>query len=143
MLEPRYQQPGRLSLEQCGELCRAHGYPKLTRVFELLGELRTVAEALPERSESLYEQIEHYQAYGVVIGMPNGQSRDLVDEIYWDYERDVWNGGEFGPLYALEVDMDDPQTLVKLKTALGTCRRSLELTEALYDTLEVTSCLFP
>ena len=142
LLEPRYQQPGRLSLEQCGDLCRSHGYPNLTRVCELLGELRTLARALPERSESLYGQIEHYQAYGVVIGLPSGQSRDLVEEIYWDYERDVWNGGEFGPVYALELG-EDPETLVRLKRALRICQRSLELTEALYDTLEVTSSLSP
>lgn len=143
LLEPRYQQPGGLSLEQCGELCRSHSYTHLTRVVEMLGELRTLEEGLPERSESLYEQLEHYQPYGVVVGLPGERSRDLVDEIYEEYERDVWNSGEFGPVYALEVDMDEPQTLVRLKTALGTCQRSLELTEALYDTLEVTTCLSP
>ena len=143
LLEPRYQQPGRLSLEACGELCRSHGYTHLMRVCELLGELRTLAEALPDRSESLYEQIDHYQPYGIVVGLPGEQSRDLVDEIYREYEQQVWNGGEFGPVYALEVDMDDPQTLVRLKTALGTCKRSLELTEALCDTLEITTCLSP
>lgn len=143
LLEPRYQQPGGLSLEQCGKLCRSHGYLNLTRVCELLGELRTLEEGLPERSESLYEQIEHYQPYGVVIGLPGEQSRDLVDEIYGEYEQDVWNGGEFGPVYALEVDPNDPYSLITLRSALEVCKRMVELTQELYVTLEVTACLFP
>lgn len=142
-LEPRYQQPGLLPLKACRELCRRHGFGNLLSACDLLLELRTLKDALPERSESFFERTEHYTPYAVVVGLQGEGERDLVDEIYREYEQQTWEGGEFGPVYALEVDPRDPETLRRLKTALETCRRSLELTEKLYATLEVTKCLFP
>ena len=58
-------------------------------------------------------------------------------------ESSVLQGGEFDPVYALELKPDDPASLSAFKTALTVAKRSLELTDELYRTLEVTTCLFP
>ncbi len=144
LIDRRYQNPGTLSLEACTELCRRHSFVNLTRACELLTELRTLAAALPERAHKLYEYIDGSQPFGVVVGLQQeGADLDLVDEIYREHEQQAWQVGDFEPLYALDVHLDDSDSLTTLKDALGTCKRILELTQKLYNTLEVTACLFP
>ena len=144
LIEKRYQQPGKFSLEACRDLCRHHGFANLGRVCELLGELELLGETFPERSESFYELSDGYKPFAVVVGLQReGVEQDLVDEIFREYEQQVWQGGEYEPLYALEIKATEPGSLNTLKTALGVGKRSLEVTQKLYDTLEVTRCLFP
>ncbi len=144
LIDRRYQNPGKLSLEACAELCRRHGFLNLTRACELLGELRTLTEALPERAQKLYEYIDGSRPFGMVVGVQEeGAELDLVDEIYREHEQHAWQVGEFEPLYALEVNLNDPTSLATLKDALEACKRMVELTQELYATLEVTTCLFP
>ena len=79
-----------------------------------------------------------------LLGLPrSGAEDDLVDEVYREYESSVLQGGEFDPVYALELKPDDPASLSAFKTALTVAKRSFELTGELYRTLEVTTCLFP
>lgn len=130
--------------EVCRDLCRHHGFANLGRVCELLGELELLGETFPERSESFYELSDGYKPFAVVVGLQReGVEQDLVDEIFREYEQQVWQGGEYEPLYALEIKATEPGSLNTLKTALGVGKRSLEVTQKLYDTLEVTRCLFP
>jgi len=152
LIARRYQQPGGLSLEACAELCRRHRFTNLSSVCVLLAELRALKAELPERSERPYEVGDGYQPFGLVVGMPGGPSEartlegaemDLVEEMFHEHEQSVWQGGEFEPVYALEVDLDEPGSLNTLREALETCKRSLELTQKLCDTLEATRCLFP
>lgn len=144
LIDPRYQQPGRLSLETCRDLCRRHGFTNLGHVCELLEGLSVLAKRLPERSESFYELSDGYMPYAVVIGVQReGAEDDLVDEIFREYEQQAWQAGELEPLYALEISPDDPDSLSILKDALEVAKRSLEVTQQLYRTLEVTRCLFP
>lgn len=144
LIDRRYQNPGKLSLEACAELCRRHGFVNLTRACELLTELRTLAAALPERAHKLYEYVDGCQPFGIVVGLQQeGAELDLVDEIYREHEQHAWQIGDFEPLYALDVDLDEPDSLTTLRSALGTCKRMAELTQELYQTLEVTACLFP
>jgi hypothetical protein len=58
-------------------------------------------------------------------------------------EQHAWQVGEFEPLYALELDPDEPDSFTTLKSALEACKRMVELTQELYTTLEVSTCLFP
>jgi hypothetical protein len=144
LIDRRYQNPGTLSLEACAELCRYHGFTNLTRVCELLGELRTLTAALPERAQELYEYIDGSRPFGMVVGLQQeGAEIDLVDEIYREHEQHAWQTGEFEPLYALELDPNDPDSFPTLKNALEACKRMLKLTQELYETLEVSTCLFP
>ena len=144
LIDRRYQNPGTLSLEACTELCRRHGFVNLTRACELLTELRALTGALPERAHELYEYFDGSQPFGIVVGLQQeGADLDLVDEIYREHEQHAWQVGDFEPLYALDVDLDAPDSLTHLRSALGTCKRMLELTQKLYDTLEVTAWLFP
>ena len=66
-----------------------------------------------------------------------------MDEIYREHEQHAWQVGEFEPLYALEVDLNEPDSFTTLRSALAACKRMVELTQKLYTTLEVTACLFP
>jgi len=144
LIDRRYQNPGKLSLEACAELCRRHGFVNLTRACRLLGELRTLTEALPERAQELYETIDGSRPFGMVVGVQQeGADLDLVDEIYREHEQHAWQVGEFEPLYALELDPDEPDSFITLRSALVVCKRMVELTQKLYATLEVTTCLFP
>jgi hypothetical protein len=144
LIDKRYQQPGRLSLETCRDLCSQHGFANLKHVCELLGTLEALGRNFPERSESFYEQFDGYMPYAVVIGVQHeGVEEDLVDEMFREYEQQVWQAGEYEPIYALEIDADKPGSLAALANVLEVGKRSLELTQKLYDTLEVTRCLFP
>ena len=144
LIDRRYQNPGTLSLEACTELCRRHGFVNLTRACELLTELRALTGALPERAHELYEYFDGSQPFGMVVGLQQeGADLDLVDEIYREHEQHAWQVGDFEPLYALAVDIGAPDSITTLRSALGTCKRMLELTQKLYDTLEVTAWLFP
>lgn len=144
LVERRYGEPGRLSLEACTELCRRHGFAHLLSVCVLLEALRGLGQELPTCSERFYETTEGYQPFGLVVGMPHENAEmNLVEEMYREHEQLVWQGGEFDPVYALEIRPDDPDSLGTLKSALAVAKRSLELTQELYQTLEVTRCLFP
>ena len=144
LIDRRYQNPGTLSLGACVELCRRHGLANLTRACELLTELRTLAGALPERAHELYEYVDGSQPFAMVVGLQQeGADLDLVDEIYREHEQHAWQVGDFEPLYALDVNLDNPDSLTTLRSALGTCKRMVELTQELCATLEVTACLFP
>jgi hypothetical protein len=113
-------------------------------VCELLRELESLGRNFPERSESFYEQFDGYMPYAVVIGVQHeGVEEDLVDEMFREYEQQVWQAGEYEPIYALEVDTDEPDSLCTFKSVLEVGKRTLELTQKLYNTLEVTRCLFP
>ncbi len=144
LIEKRYQQPGNLPLATCRDLCRRHGFTNLGSVCELLGKLEVLGRNFPERSESFYEHFDGFTPYAVVVGVQReGAEEDLIDEMYREYEQQVWQAGEYEPIYALEVDADEPGSLTALADALEVGKRSLELTQKLYDTLEVTTCLFP
>jgi hypothetical protein len=144
LIDRRYQNPGKLSLEACAALCRLHGFANLTQACELLRELRALTEALPERSQKLYEYVDGCAPFGMVVGMQReGVELDLVDEIFREHEQHAWQVGDFEPLYALELTLNEPDSLTALRSALEVCKRMVELTQKLYDTLEVTSCLFP
>ena len=144
LIDRRYQNSGTLPLVECATLCRRHGFTKLTKACELLRELRALTDALPERAQEVYDYIEGCAPFGLVVGLPKeGVELDLVDEIFREQEQLAWQSGEFEPVYALELDPSDPNTLTALRDALGSCKRMVELTQELYTTLEVTSCLFP
>ena len=144
LIDPRYQHPGTLPLKACLELCRRHALPNLTRLCELLTELVALSDRLPERSGDFYASSDGYHPFAAVLGLPReGAEHDLVDEIHQEHEQAVWQGGEFDPVYALEIAPDDPSSLTALRSALEVAKRSLALTEELYTTLEVCSCLFP
>ena len=144
LIDQRYQNFGKLSLEACAELCRRHGFVNLTRACELLTELRALTGALPERAQELYEYLDGSQPFGIVVGLQQeGADLDLVDEIYREHEQAAWQVGDFEPLYALEVNLNDSDSLTTLKDAFEVCKRMVELTQELYATLEVTACLFP
>ena len=144
LIDRRYQNPGKLSLEECADLCLRHGFVNLTRACELLSGLRALTGALPERAHELYEHIDGSQPFGMVVGLQQeGADLDLVDEIYREHEQHAWQVGDFEPLYALDVDIGAPNSLTNLRSALGACKRMLELTQELYATLEATACLFP
>ena len=144
LIERRYQNPGKLPLAACEELCRRRSFSNLTRACELLTELRALADALPERAQEVYDYIEGCAPFGMVVGLQKeGAELDLVGEIFREHEQHAWQLGEFEPVYAIEVDPSIPETLTALKDALGTCKRMVELTQELYTTLEVTTCLLP
>lgn len=144
LIDRRYQNPGQLSLEACAELCRCHGFANLTRACELLGELRRLTDALPECAREPYEYIDGSQPFGMVVTLQKeGAESDLVDEIFREHEQHAWQVGEFEPVYAIELNPGNPDSLTTLRSALGTCKHLLELTQELYATLEVTACLFP
>jgi hypothetical protein len=144
LIDRRYQNPGKLPLEARAELCRRYGFRNLTRACELLTELRTLTDALPERSQELYEYVDGCAPFGMVVSLQKeGAESDLVEETYREHEQHAWQVGKFEPVYALELDPGDPDSLTTLRSALGTCKHLLELTQKLYTTLEVTTCLLP
>lgn len=144
LIDKHYQQPGRLSVRTCRDLCRRHGFTNLGHVCELLEELEVLGRHLPERSESFYELSDGYKPYAVVVGVQReGVESDLVDEMFREYEQQAWQAGELEPLYALEISPDEPGSLSTLRDAFEVGKRSMELTQKLYRTLEVTRCLFP
>lgn len=144
LLEERYRRPGSLDLAACRTLCSREACPNLNTVFELLGELEAFANSLPERAETFYERFEGEEPSALIVGLQRDTERDLVKEIYGEHEDMVWNSGfDFAPVYALRVEVDDTLNLGTLRTTLETCKQSLELTQKLVSTLEVTSCLFP
>ena len=70
------------------------------------------------------------EPFAALVSLPRaGAEDDLVDEVYREYESSVWQGGEFDPVYALEVVPDDPASLSTFKTALAVAKRSFELTD--------------
>ncbi len=90
----------------------------------------------------MYEDSGDYGIFAAVIGVQaEGGDENLVTEIYREHEQQMWQYGELEPVYALKIDADEPDTLTDLRTALEAAKESLELTQQLYDTLEVTSCL--
>ncbi len=142
LIDKRYQNPGLLSLTYCSNLCHRHGLRKLGRVCELLGRLERLSETFPRDTEPLYEDSGDYGIFAAVIGVQaEDDTENLVTEIYREHEQQMWQYGELEPVYALKIDTDEPDTLTDLRTALGDAKESLELTQQLYDTLEVTSCL--
>lgn len=144
LIERRYQNPGKLSLEACAELCRRHGFANLTRACALLVELRRLTDALPECAREPYEYLDGCAPFGMVVSVQKeGAESDLVEEIYCEHQQQAWQLGEFEPVYALELDPSDPDSLTTLRDALETCKHMLELTQELYTTLEVTTCLLP
>lgn len=144
LIERRYTDPGQLTLKACLSLCRQHALPNLTRVCELLYALRALAERLPAASRDVFEASDGSEPFAALLSLPRaGAEDDLVDEVYREYESSVWQGGEFDPVYALDLKPDDPASLSAFKTALAVAKRSFELTDELYRTLEVTTCLFP
>ena len=144
LLEERYRRPGVLDLMSCRTLCPLEACPNLNTVFDLFKKLDELASTLPERAESFYGHFEGEDPFALVVGLQQDRPRDLVEEIFREHEDLVWNSGfEFAPIYAFEIELDDPKNLELLRTTLGTCKRSLELTQKLVSTLEVTACLFP
>ena len=144
LIDRRYQNPGRLSLEACAELCRRHGFANLTRACELLGELRRLTDALPECAREPYEYIDGCAPFGMVVTLQKeGAELDLVDEIFREHEQQAWQVGDFEPLYALKLDLDDLDSFIILRSALEVCKHMVELTQELYNTLEETACLYP
>ena len=144
LIERRYTDPGNFTLKDCLSLCRRHALPNLTRVCELLYALRALAERLPAASRDVLEAADGSEPFAALVSLPRaGSEDDLVGEVYREYEDSVWQGGEFGPVYALALEPDDPASLSRFKTTLAVAKRSLELTDELYRTLEVTTCLFP
>ena len=140
-LKPRYQRPGGLTLGACRDLCPAEQYPNLRTVLDLLGELNALDDALPQAASEYLERLEGDFPYALIVGLPQSQGGDLVAEIYDEYVNTVWQSGEFSPVYALALDPDDQGNLATLRSALGVLKRSLELTQRLCATLEVTSRL--
>lgn len=123
-------------------LCHRHKFVNLARVCELLEELKTLSQRLPKGSEGFHAYTDGEVPFGAVVGLQGDNvEQDLVDEIYREHEQNAWQVGEFAPVYALELNT--PDTLEKLRSALETSKRILELTQTLYNTLEVTTCLFP
>ena len=144
LLEERYQRPGTLDLTTCRALCPAETCPNLDKVCYLLGELEARSGTPPKRAERFFEQFEGEEPFALIVGLQQGKARDLVVEIFREHEDMVWNSGfEFAPIFALEVNVGDTASLNTLRTTLRTCKRSLELTQQLVSTLEVTACLFP
>ena len=144
LIERRYTDLGNLTLQACLSLCRGHKRSNLIRVCELLYALRALAERLPAASRDVFEASDGSEPFAALVSLPRaGAEDDLVDEVYREYESSVWQGSEFDPVYALEVVPDDPASLSTFKTALAVAKRSFELTDELYQTLEVTTCLFP
>ena len=144
LIERRYTDPGHLTLNECLSLCRQHALPNLTRVCRLLYALRALAERLPAASRDVFEASDGSEPFATLVSLPRaGAEDDLVDEVYREYESWVWQGGEFSPVYALELEPDDPASLSVFKTALAVAKCSFGLTDELYRTLEVTTCLFP
>lgn len=144
LIDRRYQHPGTLSLGECHELCRRHAFPNLTRVCELLVQLKVLSDTLPGRAELPYEMSDGYLPFAALLSVQReGAEHNLVNEIHREHEDSVWQNGEYDPIYALNITSEDPDSLLTLGRALSVAKRSLELTEALYQTLEVTTCLFP
>jgi len=144
LLEERYRRPGILDLSACRALCSREACPNLNTALDLLRELDTLAEALPERAEGFYCRFEGENPFALIVGLQRNTERDLVKEIFCEHEDLVWNSGfDFAPVYALGVDTSDSPNLDTLRTTLETCKRSLELTQTLLSTLEVATCLFP
>ena len=142
-LEQRYQKPGGLTLGACRDLCSAEQYPNLRTVLDLLSELNDLDDALPQAASEYLETLEGDFPYALIVGLPQSQEGDLVAEIYDEYVNTVWQSGEFSPVYALALDPNDQGNLATFRGALGILKRSLELTQQLCATLEVTSCLCP
>ena len=144
LIERRYTDPGNLTLKDFLSLCRGYKRPNLVRVCKLLYALRALSERVPTASRDVFEAAGGSEPFAALISLPRaGAEDDLVDEVYREYESSVWQGGEFSPVYALELEPDDPANLSAFKTALAVAKRSLERTDELYRTLEVTTCLFP
>ena len=144
LIDKRYQNPGRLSLKTCRKLCRLHGLENLSGVCELLGRLERLSATFPLRSERIYEDSGDYGTFAAVIGVEaEDGDENLVTEIYREHEQQMWQYGELEPVYALALNLADPDSLSTLRTALEAAKESLELTQTLYDTLEETTCLSP
>ncbi len=123
-------------------LCHRHEFANLTRVCELLEELKALSQKLPKGSEGFHAYIDGEVPFGAVVGLQGENAElDLVDEIHREHEQSAWQVGEFAPVYALELNT--PNTLEKLRGVLETSKWMLELTQTLYKTLEGTTCLFP
>ncbi len=77
-----------------------------------------------------------------MIGIHNERTHeDLVSEMFGEVEQQQMAYGDLEPVYALNIDSDEPDTLTALRTAVGDAKESLELTQQLYDTLGETTCL--
>jgi hypothetical protein len=143
LLDPHYQQPQVLPLEEVEALSQQHALHNTLQTTRCLMTLRELEKALPERSRHIDDEGDGYPPFGALISLPHDAETDLVGEIYEEYAQMVWQSGEFDPVYALAFDPDDASSLETLKAALTTSRRILETTNALFDSLEVISCLFP
>jgi PRTRC genetic system protein F len=142
-LEPRYQKPDVLSLEELADLCRRHGLANAGKVCALLQELAELTKRLPRFDGGYFERSDGSHPFGAVVTVrPQGVEDDLVSEILREYDESVWQSGEYDPSYVLAFEPEDPGSLLMLKDALHACRGILESTRTLFTTLEVISCLF-
>lgn len=137
-LEPRYQEHGNLTLNECWVLCEKYGVAKALPVIRALEALANLAPSLPDADREIYDLIEGQLPFGVMItlGSPDG----LMHEVYADYEQMIWQSGmDFQPTFALAFDPDEPEILEMLRDALVACGLVLEETNTLLYTLEALS----
>jgi hypothetical protein len=142
LLDPRYQQPNVLPLEDIEALCKQYALHNTLEAARCLITLRRLEQVLPECTGCLNDEGDGYPPFGALISLLEDAETDLVGEIYEEYAQMVWQSGEFEPAYFLPFDPGDASTLETLRIALATSRRILATTEALFNLLEVLSCLF-
>jgi hypothetical protein len=143
LLDPRYQRPQALPLEEVEALSQRHALHNTLQATRALVTLRELERALPERSRHIDDEGDGYPPFGALVSLPLDAETDLVGEVYEEYARMVWQSGEFDPVYVLAFDPDDASSIATLKAALLTSKRILETTNLLFDSLELISCLFP
>ena len=111
---------------------------------DVLGRLEHLSVSFPRNTGPLYEDTSDFGTFGAVIGIHNERTHeDLVSEMFGEVEQQQMAYGELEPVYNQALSLGDPDSLSTLRRALEAAKESLELTQQLYDTLEVTSCLSP
>ena len=141
-LDARYRRfDDALSLAECETLCRARGLAALAGVCEQTAQLQNLAQRLPPSDTELYDYFEGEIPYGVLIGMSSGP-RDLVREVFEEYEHLLVHSTGFMPLYALCVTPGDAQSVASFAASLRVLKEFYERLEAICKVLREVTCLF-
>ena len=141
-LDERYRHfDDTLSLKQCEALCQARGLTALTNVCQQIAQLHDLSQRLPPFDSDLFDYFEGEIPYGVLVSLGTG-SRDLVREVFEEYEHLLIQASGFLPLYALGVIPHDAQNVASFAAALRTLKEFYECLEAICTTLREVTCLF-
>jgi hypothetical protein len=136
-LEPRFQQPTQIPLEDLQTTFAQQGCNKLVELCAVLKHLERLD--LPVSEADIFIERGDYQPYGLVLGLPRAGANDFVGEMFGELEQYVWSGGEWAPSYVIAVNWHDDTSFENLATGVEVVLQGLACVAKLVTLLEEAS----